>query len=239
MLHAILLNKAGRNLSNSEVHWRELFAASEDSLTSTIFGNLFHLPVELFWQILNNSCYSESLTTQNPKILSVDFWPHWSAEDSYNTNFVEPDIFIRTTDFDLIIEAKRYDDNQQSTGQWKNEFQGYLNEYGKEEKKVILLAVGGISNEEPEDIIFHEKKMWVLKCRWMKILQEVKSIQAKLEKNQGYLNNVDSTLVILNDTILGFGIHGYATGSWIEDEDFSKLTPISSYNLISSLAFQI
>ena len=169
----------------------------------------------------------------------MDFWSHWNRRDSDVNNYVEPDIFICTTDFDLIIEAKRHDDNQQSSYQWTNEFQGYLNEYKQEEKKLILLAVGGINKEEPENIILHDKEMRVLKCRWMKILHEVKNIQAKLEKSQGYLNYVDSTLVILNDIISGFGIHGYATGSWMEDEDFSKLTPISSYNLISLLTFQI
>ncbi len=69
MLHAILNNKAGKSIAGSEVHWRQLFTASEDSLTSTIFGYLFHLPIELFWQILNKACYIESLTTGHPRIL--------------------------------------------------------------------------------------------------------------------------------------------------------------------------
>jgi hypothetical protein len=235
MLHAILFNKAGRSLTSSEIHWRQLFSASEDSLTSTIFGNLLHLPIELFWQILNNSCYGELLAMQSSRILSVEFWPHWMAEGSYNTNFIEPDIFIRTSDFDLIIEAKRFDYNQQSLSQWKNEFQGYINEYGDEQKKVVLLAIGGIENELPETISIQDKNIRVVKSRWMKVLNEIKNVESKLEKANNCLNNIDSTLVILHDTILGFGIHGYATGKWFEDENFSKLIHINAYNSNSVL----
>ena len=72
---------------------------------------------------------------------------------------------------------------------------------------------------------------------WIKVLNEVKDALLKLERNDGYLNNVDSTIVILKDIIMGFGINGYATGMWLEDEDVSKLTPINSYIYISSFAF--
>ena len=170
----------------------QLFTASEDSLTSTVFGNLFHLPIELFWEILNNACYSEMITKQNPRILSVEFWPHWNAENSNNTDYIEPDIFIRTIDFDLIIEAKRFDNNQQSINQWNTEFQGYLNEYGDEQKKVILLAIGGIDNEQPESIQLKDKTILVIKCRWMRVLNQIKNIQSKLEKTKNYLNSIDS-----------------------------------------------
>lgn len=230
MLHAILLNKAGRSLTSNEVNWRQLFTASEDSLTSTVFGSLFHLPIELFWQILNDACYEEKLAHHASKILSVEFWPHWSANNSNNINFIEPDIFIRTENFDLIIEAKRFDEKQQSITQWKTEFQGYLTEYGEDKKNVILLAVGGIDNEQPETITLKDNNIRVIKCRWMRILHEVQKVESKLEKSRHILNSIDSTLMILNDIIMGFGIHGYATGNWLEDEDFSKLTQIKFHN---------
>lgn len=228
MLHAILFNKAGKSLANREMDWRQFFTPSEDSLTSTIFGNLLHLPVELFWQILNKSCYGDGLTNQNSRILSVEFWPHWTPTYSNNTNFIEPDIFIRTTHFDLIIEAKRFDYNKQSSQQWENEFQGYLNDYGNDQKEVIFLALGGISNEEPEIIKLKDRNMRVIKCRWIRLLNEVKNVQMKLEKIQNHISNIDSTIIIINDIVMGFGIHGYATGKWLEDEDFSKICQINS-----------
>ena len=227
MLHAILFNKAGKSLTSNESHWRQLFTASEDSLTSTIFGYLLHLPVELFWTIMNNACYIEDITTHYPKIQSVEFWPHWSPAESGNTNYVEPDVFIRTKDLDLIIEAKRFDDNQQSPAQWRKEIQGYINEYGNEGKEVIFLALGGLNNEKSESIELTNKSINVLKCRWNRILNEVKVIHSKLEKNRLYLNNIESISIVLNDIILGFGIHGYSTGIWPEDENFNGLTGIN------------
>jgi len=78
----------------------------------------------------------------------------------------------------------------------------------------------------------------VVKCRWINILNEIKNVRSKLEKSKNLLNNIDSTLVILNDTVMGFGIHGYTTGKWLEDEDFSELIQIDSYPSISSFAFE-
>jgi len=231
MIQAILSNKVGRSFNNSEINWRQLFKASEDSLTSTIFENLLHLPIELFWQILNNSCYhNEGLVKGNPKIIEVQFWPKWKATDSTNCRFIEPDVFIRTIDFDLIIEAKKYDDNQQYEEQWKNELQGYRNEYENDEKEVIFLAIGGIRAEEVETIMIKDKTFSIIKCRWAKLLQEVKYTLKALEKSNGYLSNVDAIIRVLNHIIEGFGIHGYMTGKWFENEDFSKLTPIVDFN---------
>jgi len=230
MLHAIITNKAGKNLSKSEVYWRDLFSTSEDSLTAMIFGRLLYLPSELIWEILNSASYSERLTTGYPKILSAEFWPRWVSDETSKSKSVEPDIFIRTTEFDLIIEAKRYDDNQQDAAQWQNECQAYLNEYGEEDRKVILLAIGGINNEQDEIITISNKNISVIKCRWIKLLHEIKKIHLRLEKNSSQLNSINSLIVILKDIVSGFGIHGYSTGGWLEDENFDKLTPIKRIN---------
>jgi hypothetical protein len=225
MLQAILFNKAGRNITSNEVHWRQLFTTSEDSLTSTILGTLFYLPVELVWHILNRSCSAEDAVSGCPRITSVEFWPHWDSGHTGNANFVEPDVFIRTRDIDLIIEAKRH--GQQSPGQWRNQLQAYLNEYERDNKKVLLIALDGISNELPETIDVDGKNFQVLKCRWIGILNEIKSVARELENGKGLLNYNDSILNILNDLILGFGIHGYATGAWFEEVDFNKLRSIN------------
>ena len=110
MLHAIQKNKMGHSIASSDVHWSALFKASEDSLTSTIFGSLLHLPTDLFWQVLKRACYGSDLEGVDENIESIEFWPHWNAKDSTNANYVEPDVFIRTQNTDVIIEAKRYDE---------------------------------------------------------------------------------------------------------------------------------
>jgi LPXTG-motif cell wall-anchored protein len=40
------------------------------------------------------------------RLLSFDFWPHWDKTGTDNTNYVEPDLFIKFDEFDVIIEAK-------------------------------------------------------------------------------------------------------------------------------------
>ena len=237
MLQAILLNKAGRSISSNEVHWRQLFTASEDSLTSTIFGTLRYLPQELFWQVLLNSCYDCPISNKQNKIDSIEYWVHWNASNSTNVSFIEPDIFIRTLEFDLIVEAKRHDNNQQYKHQWENEFIGYLNHYGEVKKQVFLLAVGGISDEKVEVLEIGNKKCFVIKCRWARILKEVKKLKNDIEKNEFAFSNTDSLLAILNDLIIGFRIHGYATGEWFENTKLNVNLNNSSMLFLSKNKF--
>jgi hypothetical protein len=221
MLQAIILNKAGRNISSDEIHWKELFKASEDSLTSTIFGLLFYLPNELFWNILLQSCYGDVIPDYNSQIINYMFWPRWDAKDSANSFHVEPDLFIETLNYNIIIEAKRYDYNQQKTIQWRTELQAYINEYGDTDKEVYLIALGGIRSEETEILKINEfepneRSFKVVKCRWSRILQKVKTLHSKLERDRFPMNSVISVFNILDDIILGFRIHGYNTGEWFE-----------------------
>lgn len=228
MLHAISLNKAGRNLDSGEVHWNQLFNSSEDSLTSTIFALLFYLPNELLWHIISNACYDEKLLEAS-LITSYEFWPRWIVDGSHSASYIEPDIFIRTAKYDLIIEAKRYDYDQQSSAQWEREFQAYLQQYSEEQKNVFLLAIGGINSEKITCLTHGNKRTYVIKCRWARLLNEVKKAITRLENSRGLLNNVDSSINILNDLVLGFRIHGYSTGEWFEN---TKLTTINQASLI-------
>jgi hypothetical protein len=231
MLQAILINKAGRSITSTEVHWRQLFTASEDSLTSTIFGTLLYLPRKLFWQILHNASYHCTLPNEDNKIESIEYWPHWKAENSKNLNFIEPDIFLRTSNYDLIVEAKRYDYDQQNSIQWLNEFHGYLNHYSDDAKTVFLLAIGGISNECNETFKIKDKEIKVIKCRWARILNEIKRLKNKVERNENTIPNIDSISTILDDLIIGFRIHGYATGEWFENTEYSGNSNIAESSL--------
>jgi hypothetical protein len=96
----------------------------EDTLTSSVFDNLLLLPDNLFWNVIKKSCYQNKLPDSINSVESYEFWPHWDPENTNKTNYVEPDMFIRFDNFDLIIEAKRWDNNQQYITQWKNEFIG-------------------------------------------------------------------------------------------------------------------
>ncbi|MFA6290075.1 MAG: hypothetical protein WC661_22035 [Opitutaceae bacterium] len=90
----------------------------EDSLTAAVFTHLLHLPVELFWRILRDACYTCRLPENSGEVLDAAFWPAWDAAGTNNSARVIPDLFLRFTEFDLIIEAKRWDDSMQDKHQW-------------------------------------------------------------------------------------------------------------------------
>ncbi|PWK76462.1 hypothetical protein LX99_03328 [Mucilaginibacter oryzae] len=231
MLQAISLNKAGRNITSDEIHWKKLFRTSEDSLTSTIFGLLLYLPNELFWDILLKSCYGNDIPNYSYRITDYSFWPRWDPLNTRNTNLVEPDLFIKTLDFDIIIEVKRYDQGLQDAEQWISEYKAYLNEFGDFNRDVYLIAVGGINDDKTETIILNEapyldKKIKVIKCRWSRLLKTVKDFHYKFDKNQLMLSAHSSVFNILNDLLLGFRIHGFYTGEWFEKTDFGELSGI-------------
>lgn len=223
MLYAIQHNKAGRNFNNQEINWRQLFKSSEDSLTSMVFERLFYLPHELFWNILTNSCYGNELPNFSGPIEIKEFWPNWDASNTSNIVKVEPDVFIRFRQFDLIIEAKRWDYNQQSKDQWNNEIVAYKNEYGEDKKKLFFIALGGLYDNVTEN---HEG-IEVIKCRWNRILRKVIEYQKQLTGTSEINISMNSVTNILNDLILVFQLHGYATGEWL------STLPVNSYKIKS------
>src|SRR5580700_5208223 len=107
----------------------------ENSLTAAVFAHLLHLPSEMFWQVLSNACY----TTKLPKFQGepkVYPWPSWRTADR---DLVIPDLFVRFDKCDLIVEAKRWDNEMQDPAQWRRELSAYNNEYGNESKEVRIL----------------------------------------------------------------------------------------------------
>lgn len=211
MLYAIQHNKAGRNFNNQETNWRQLFKGSEDSLTSMVFERLFYLLHERFWNILRESCYGSELPNFSGPIEIKEFWPSWDPSNTSNKDRVEPDVFIRFQQFDLIIEAKRWDYNQQSKEQWSNEIAAYGNEYAEDKKKLFFIALGGLYDNVTENL----KGVEVRKCRWNRILRKVIEYQKQLTGVSEIKNEMSSITNILNDIILAFQLHGYATGEWL------------------------
>lgn len=204
----------------------------EDSLTAAVFTHLLHLPVELFWQILREACYSDNFPAAVGEPISVDYWPKWDPTGTGNTTYIEPDVFIRFADFDLIVEAKRWDDRMQDRGQWERELIAYVNEYGEERREVRLLAVGGI-HDESDATIEHQRAGKVKpglatgnrssrklicpvhKCRWKRILNECRRLNRQPSQSRAVVR-------ILTDVIDLFAWHGYSTGRWFADFDFSR-----------------
>lgn len=225
MIQAILRNKI-----KSEV--RDYFKTKEDTLTSSVIGNLLFLPTNFILEILSNSSYDKFSYSRFGKLSSFEFWPHWNSKNTSNSNFVEPDVFLRFENVDLIIEAKRYDDNQQYIGQWKNEIISYYNEYEDEEKELYFLAIGGINSNNTELIpIVGKSDVLIYKLRWKKILDEVTKNIEKLEKIKSFSDNANSTIRILQVILQSFELHGFLSIKWFKD--FKKHFFINNTKMIN------
>ena len=190
----------------------------EDSLTAAVFTHLLHLPSEIFWQILKRACHTDSLPQYaGEPSCKVEFWPKWNAEHTRNSRYVEPDIFIRFPNFDLIIEAKRYDDFQQDLRQWTDEVVAYNNEYGVENVPVRLIAVGGIWRAE-DDLVTHKNiSCRVHMCRWGSLLEECQRMYRELEHIKYLSSATHANHRILADVISFFELHGFQTGIWLSE----------------------
>ena len=92
----------------------------EDSLTASVFSHLLHLPIEDFWRILQNACFSDRFPDNPGEPICIHAWPQWNASGTCNSERVIPDLVIGFCAFDLIIEAKRWDVAMQDRGQWES-----------------------------------------------------------------------------------------------------------------------
>lgn len=195
----------------------------EDSLTAAVFSHLLHLPCEVFWQILRQACYTKSLPENPGEPRTFHPWPKWNPDGTEtNTTYVEPDVFIRFDSFDLIVEAKRGDNDMQDPSQWRRELIAYTNEYGNEKREVRILALGGIHSEKANDETLPPFKSFdciVHKCRWSTVLLECQRLKLKLVESN--TNNPSSQayahIRILNDLTLFFEAHGYPVLKWFAD----------------------
>lgn len=187
---------------------------NEDPKTSVVFENLMLLPDIVFWDILRASASSNRDALPEDAGLMADdfsFWPKWNPNSKYdtgNSNYVEPDVFFRFANIDVIIEAKYSDNRGQYREEWEREFKAYLNEYESDKKKVVLLAVGGNPTFEQEpDLSVGRYKCPVVKYSWVNLLNSVLSY----EKDE--LSSIDDEMQssmkrIIRNVENGFQIEG-------------------------------
>lgn len=156
---------------------------NEDPKTSVVFENLMLLPDIVFWDILKASAANKGILPDEAGLMADDFsfWPKWDPNSKYdtgNSSYVEPDVFFRFANIDVIIEAKYSDNRGQYREEWEREFKAYLNEFESDKKKVVLLAVGGNSTFEPEpDLKVGKHKCPIVKYSWVSLLNSVLSYE--------------------------------------------------------------
>ena len=190
---------------------------NEDPKTSVVFENLMLLPDNVFWYILKTSASNKGILPEEAGMLEDEFsfWPKWNPNSKYktgNSSYVEPDIFFRFRNIDVIVEAKYSDHTGQFRGEWEREFKAYLNEYEDDKKKVVLLAVGGnpTFDREPE-IKVGKHKCPIVKYSWVSLLKAVLDLEKSefLEIEDDYQSSMKR---IIRNVEIGFqnlGIHKY------------------------------
>lgn len=200
---------------------------NEDPKTSAVFENLMLLPDNVFWTIFRQSCFSEEKLPQESGMLdSYEFWPHWDNKGTTNTNYVEPDVFLRFNNFDVIVEAKYGDMGGQCLNQWKNEITAYFNEYQDERRDICFIALGGNVNLANETVRVRKQDVTVYKCTWLSLLISVTKYQKQLK----YITMPDYSILaqkrLLDNIILAFNLNGVYDIKWFGDLT-NNLTPIN------------
>lgn len=202
---------------------RSTFVTCEDSLTSSVLDYLKYLPINLFWRILKKSMYQNKLPKLSGELLSMEYWPKWIAKDTENSRFVEPDVFLRFEDFDVLIEAKRQNTGGQTKTQFNNETQAYFNEYGEDNKSLYFIKLGGLntfSNENSQD-----SRIIICKTDWTKLLKEVTELKKELKQSNSYLT--EHYIRLLTDCIKGFSLHQFYSIQWLEDLQLTKINTLT------------
>lgn len=204
---------------------------NEDPKTSAVFENLMLLPDNVFWYILRSSCFYHDDMSINPgRLLSFQFWCHWNAQDPRHAHYVEPDLFVRFDNFDVIIEAKYSDRGGQYSEQWESEIAAYQNEYGHECRPVVFIAVGGNPTKSQESITVGHHSYTIYKCTWLSLLMSITKYQSQLRHISVPDPAVAATLRLIDNIILAFNINGVYNINWF-DSMASSHTIIDPYSI--------
>jgi hypothetical protein len=228
MLHAILRKKLPINAPN------------EDSLTSSVIGQLKYLPAEEFWSLIRSACSdSRNLPQTSGDFEEIHFWPRWSADLIKDKQIVEPDVFIRFLEFDLIIEAKRTDISGQSEHQWREQVLGYCAEYRTENeqaKPLCYVTMGGNNSLSTDtiDIPGENFSVTINKCNWLGLLIKIENLKARLSLDQHSECNAKGMIRLLDDIVDAFAYHGIFHISWFEGMEYQRPRK-SSFETLSQL----
>jgi len=197
----------------------------EDTLTASVFDYLFLLPDKIMWDILRNANPENShLPKYVGKIEAIDYWPKWSTKDIDNVrnkNYIEPDVFVEFEGALILIEAKRYDENQQKPEQWSNHISVLRanNEYDINVKPLLYFAIGGLFDDKPTSILVNDDTFIVSKLRWMHLLKILDKYLKNLKLSEAYSITISPQIRILETINEALALHGYflPIHKWLHD----------------------
>ena len=194
---------------------------------------MLHLPTDLMLEVIFNAIGNKPDTLEEHLQKMPKFWPHWSPKGTSNSNYVEPDVFMRFSSFDLIIEAKRNDDKtSQLSNQLKNELIAYEKKYGKE-KNIYIIALGG--NRDDISKLNQEERSRILPCSWKDLLYAIERKKGEVRTNkEDYADDV--VYRILSDCTDAFRVFGHMTG-WLYELCDLEYKPIDKESIAKILDY--
>lgn len=211
MLQALIHKKLKASFSDTN------FSPSEDTLTSSVLGLLQYLPSNIFLSILKEACgMSSSFPIKAEDIIEVRFWEHWEASNTTNARLVEPDVFIATESYHIIVEAKKTDEGGQYLEQWNKELIAHQNTFPDDDHRLVLYALGGNDSLTEKTIILNNTIIPIYRASWFNLLH---AITNELSQKHSYHINR-----LLSDIINAFRIHGFFDIEWIDTLDSCSLS---------------
>lgn len=212
MLQAILHNKFGKAISDGS------FKGIEDTLTSSVIGLMQYLPDPLFWEILKGACGQSKvgLPVNIGAVLNFHFWERFNASRTKNSTVVEPDVWVETEEFDIIIEAKRSDDsadNSQYEDQWTNQIIALNNRYGDvPPKPLIYIAIGGNDSLRDTSVSVDGREYAIHTASWYNLLNVVLNLIRDNELD----NRRNCIRRILKDIVQTLQVHRFVKTTWLD-----------------------
>lgn len=177
-----------------------------------------YLPDTLFWHFLKSACGRSNKTLPETigNVKEFHFWDRFDAVETTNAKQVEPDVWVETEIYDIIIEAKRSDysaENSQKEQQWKDQIIALQGSYGDEKPRpLIYIAIGG--NDSLQDSILHinNKEFVIHTASWYNlldcVLEELKYSTA--ESCPAYIRRA------LQDIIRAMTLHRFIKTAWLD-----------------------
>ncbi|CAM3187630.1 hypothetical protein VIRA109638_16270 [Vibrio rarus] len=224
MLKAILYGKAGRvEIGQSEsVSWLNLYKAREDLLTSTVFERIAYLSEAMRKLIITEWFEFDHrvIGINLGDFLGIDYWPRFAHRHTLGTNTVEPDLILRFSHCNIVVEIKPPNGGVQYFEQWEKEIESFL-QNKEENKPLYFLAIGNIGKKQlyewaPKLLTKFEPLKSVAGIKWDFVAQ-------RLIQHNNSLDIRCQDKAILSDIILGLEIYGIQTNPFLW-KDFYKMS---------------
>ncbi|WP_406731801.1 hypothetical protein RJD39_08680 [Vibrio scophthalmi] len=152
MLKAILHGKAGRIEHNKDesVSWSSLFKAREDLLTSTVFERFAYLSDAVQIHLVHHwfSACSGIALAELGEFESISYWPRFEHQHEQGSNQVEPDLILKFSHCNILVEVKPPEGGDQYFEQWHKEIESFLQADVEAEKPLYFLAIGRIEKRQ-------------------------------------------------------------------------------------------